>query len=160
MKLQFFTILLIMTVNSKGQDLSDDKGEKWRFRYAKMHAPFGAIYQNEFLFQLGQRFEIRKKVETINVSIYAQMQKRNVFYVFPTVLLNYYKPIKKYYGPTISLEYSYRKIESQVSNVLTPEIGIGLPNYISINYGYNIALDKLFPWTSRHRISFRIMLPG
>lgn len=155
--LLFFILILHLSIYSQG--LKEDKGEKWNFEYHAIHCPMGLIYQNELLFQIGQRIAFRKKWEAISLCVNAQMQRReNAWYFTPSVLINYWKPIKYRMGPVLSLEYSYRKIQGLVSNSITPEIGFTTPLYVSINYGYNLFLDNKYTWTTYNRISLRMIL--
>ncbi|MBL7918979.1 MAG: hypothetical protein JNJ40_01620 [Bacteroidia bacterium] len=142
----------------KGQDLKDDKGVPWKFGYTPQHGPSGIVYQNEFLFQIGQRIGFKKKRELFSICGLIQFQKRTATYISPVLLLSYYKPIKKMVGPIISLEYSYRKINNITSNTITPEIGLCF-YYFSLNFGYNIPIDNSFDWTTPYRVTLRAIGP-
>ena len=152
-------LFVLISLVDKSQDLKDDKGVPWKFEYHPQHPSQGLVYQNELLYQLGQRFGFRKKRELLSLCILAQVQVRKVIYLSPTAVLSYYKPIKKMYGPIFNLEYSYRKINGLTCNTLTPEIGLALPWYYSINVGYNIKIDNSFEWTTPFRITLRAIGP-
>ncbi len=160
MKIRHIYIILLLTLHvfSYSQGLTDDKSVKWKFEYHAVHLPLGVVYQNEILYQAGQRIAFRKKREAISFCLNAQIQFRNATYLSPTLLINYYKPIYKSLGPSVNLEYSYRKIQGITCNTVTPEVGICL-YWFSLNCGYNISLDNSFPWTTPFRLSLRLIEP-
>jgi hypothetical protein len=80
-----------------------------------------------------------------------------VTYLSPTIIIRFYKPVKKWAGPTISLEYNNRTIQNINYSSLTPEIGLNINGALSIGYGYVIPLTNKPEWTWSHRIVFRLM---
>ena len=93
---QKIVFLLIFSGQSFfSQDIKDDRGIPWKFGYSPQHVPYGIAYQNEFLFQIGQRIGFRKKRELFSICGLIQLQKRTVTYVSPVLLISYFKPIKK-----------------------------------------------------------------
>jgi hypothetical protein len=149
-------LLLTLRFGIYSQGLKEDKGVKWKFQYQPIHPPIGLVYQNELLFQIGQRIAFMKNWEAVSLCANVQMQRReNAWYFTPTILINYWKPIKYRIGPVVTLEYSYRKIQGLVCNTITPEIGFTTPLFVSINYGYNLFLDNKFTWTTYNRITLR-----
>lgn len=78
-------------------------------------------------------------------------------YFNPFITLRYYKPINNG-GLLVQGSISRKKIDSEVSKIVTPEVGWTFADLFSLSYGYNFFLDKKFSWEREHRFILRVML--
>lgn len=157
-----YSITLLLICNSffilKAQDIKDDKGVKWKVKMSKCILGMGFIYQNEFIYQVGPKINLIKKAENFSIIPSLQIQKHGVYYLSPSLLIRYYKPIKKYIGPTLAIEANMIKVNNINYTTITPEIGINFNGACSIGYGYNFSLTQKPDWIWNNRIVLRLML--
>lgn len=170
-----FTLLLSLVSAQTGsikiaKPTAKDSTKK---NFISIYPSFGYKWEGyncgEFGATLKHRFN--DPLKSINYSAGIDVFNHNVTYVSPYASIGYVgvfqkqelgsKDFKKgrMMGWNINLVYTRNKVNEQIDQLVTPEIGIRLWG-LTFSYGYNIPLDKFeINFISKHRFIVRLTHP-
>ena len=150
---------------------ADTTKSKWKLKLNGCKLALGYFYQGENFGEVGLKIDYiqqNPKRTKQNISFIPGIQytkHSKASYINPFATLRYYRVLKDdigrndfNIGAVICVSYNYRKILGEMSNTITPEIGINLSGIITLSYGYNIFLDNKYEWVTHSRFSIRLML--
>lgn len=160
-KLNLRKNLIILFVFLSFLGIAQIDSTTWNLRFNPCKLGYGYIYQGEHLFEAGLKLEYIKESTGENVSTITggQLSRHDqVTYINPFSTIRYLKPFDSQTGLKISISYNYRKINSIISQSITPEIGFRFYSISTISFGHNFFLDNKFEWVTRNRIALRVIL--
>ena len=158
--------VFILTILLPVHGFSQKDSTNWTYRINPCKLSLGYIYQGEHVIESGLKLEYINKVkpsknygENLSILIGGQLNSiKKVTYLNPFATIRYLKPINENLGIKASISFNHRKINSTISQSLTPEIGFRLNSNSTISYGYNFFIAKKHEWVTNSRIALRLML--